>query len=48
MKKLWEVLEKDIQQEGFSEKEMVVYGIVVPLGLVIIMGIAGWLETIFA
>ena len=29
----------------FTTKEVVVYGIVVPVVLVLIMGIAGWMET---
>ena len=33
----------DIKQ--FTKYEIVVYGILVPVGLVLIMGIAGWLET---
>ena len=31
--------------QRFTTKEVVVYGIVVPVVLVLIMGIAGWLET---
>ena len=31
--------------QKFTTKEVVVYGIVVPVVLVIIMGIAGWMET---
>ena len=30
----------------FTKYELVVYGIVLPLGLVLLMGIAGWLETL--
>jgi len=45
MKEFWRIMEKDIHKENFSRKEMVVYGILVPLGFVAIMGIAGWLET---
>lgn len=39
-------MEKDIQKESFSKKEVFVYGILVPLVLIAIMGIAGWLETL--
>ena len=35
----------DETQQKFTTKEVVVYGIVVPVVLVLIMGIAGWLET---
>ena len=30
----------------FTTKEVVVYGIVVPVVLVLIMGIAGWMESL--
>lgn len=46
MKDFFEVMEKDIQKESFSRKEIIVYGILVPLVLIAIMGIAGWLETL--
>ena len=29
----------------FTKYEIIVYGILVPVGLMVIMGIAGWLET---
>lgn len=35
----------DGTQQKFTTKEVVVYGIVVPVVLVIIMGFAGWMET---
>ena len=35
----------DETQQKFTTKEVVVYGIVVPVVLVLIMGIAGWMET---
>lgn len=35
----------DESGKKFTTKEVVVYGIVVPVMLVLIMGIAGWLET---
>lgn len=31
--------------KNFTKHEIVVYGILVPVGLMVIMGIAGWLET---
>lgn len=31
--------------QRFTTKEVVVYGIVVPVVLVLIMGLAGWMET---
>ena len=45
MKEFLRIMEKDYQEEGFSAKEWVVYGIVAPLVLLAIMGIAGWMET---
>ena len=35
----------DETQQKFTTKEVVVYGIVVPVVLVLIMGIAGWMDT---
>ena len=35
----------DETQQKFTTKKVVVYGIVVPVVLVLIMGIAGWMET---
>lgn len=31
--------------KNFTKHEIVVYGILVPVGLTVIMGVAGWLET---
>lgn len=31
--------------KNFTKYEIVVYGILVPLGLMVIMGFSGWLET---
>ena len=46
MEKLFEIMEKDFRKEDFTKKEMVVYGIIVPLALVVIMALAGWLESL--
>ena len=35
----------DESGQKFTTKEVVVYGIVVPVVLVLIMGVAGWIET---
>lgn len=45
MKKLIEIMLKDIKDENFSKREYIVYGILTPLVLVAIMALAGWLET---
>ncbi len=41
MKEFLEIMEKDIMSENFTKKEYVVYGIVAPLVLVPVMGLAG-------
>ena len=35
----------DESGQKFTTKEIVVYGIVVPLVFIMIIGIAGWMET---
>lgn len=46
MKELWRRLMIDEEQgQQYSEREIVVYGLLLPVALVIIMGLAGWLET---
>ena len=45
MEKFIHTMEKDVRKDGFSKKEMVVYGIIVPLAFVLIMGLAGWIEN---
>ena len=37
--------DNDNDKKNFTKYEIVVYGILVPVGLMVIMGIAGWLET---
>ena len=41
MKEFFEIMEKDIMSENFSRMEYVVYGIVAPLVLVLLCGLAG-------
>lgn len=41
MKEFMEIMGKDILSENFTRKEYVVYGIVAPLALIIICGLAG-------
>ena len=40
MKEFFEIMGKDIMNENFTRKEFVVYGIVVPLVLVLVCGLA--------
>ena len=44
MKKLIEIMLRDIAGEGLANKEQIVYGIVASLALVLVCGFAGWLE----
>lgn len=46
MKELWEIMEKDIEKESFTNREAIVYGVISPLVLVAIMVIAGWLDSL--
>lgn len=41
MKEFFEIMGKDILSENFTRKELVVYGIVAPLALVLVCGLAG-------
>lgn len=41
MKEFFEIMGKDIMNENFTRKELVVYGIVAPLVLVLLCGLAG-------
>ena len=41
MKEFLEIMGKDILSENFTKKELVVYGIVAPVVLVIVLGLAG-------
>lgn len=41
MKEFFEIMGKDIMNENFTRKELVVYGIVAPLVLVLACGLAG-------
>lgn len=45
MKEFFEIMLKDINDEHFTRKELVIYGILTPIVLVGIMALAGWLET---
>ena len=46
MREFFEKLMNDDENgQKFTVKEMVVYGFIVPLGLFVLMAIAGWMET---
>lgn len=46
MKEFMDIMEKDIQSENFTKKEIIVFGIIVPALLIAILGIIGWLDSI--
>lgn len=46
MKRFLDVFMKDIISEEFTAKECLVFGVVVPVVLVLIMGFAGWMESL--
>lgn len=43
MKDFWQVFEKDIKSENFTRKEIVIYGIIAPVVLVVACMFADWL-----
>lgn len=48
MKEFFNVMFEDMKQEGFTKKEVMIYGVVVPLGFIVTLGIAGWIEQMLA
>ena len=46
MKELWQVFEKDIKSENFTRKEIIIYGIIAPLALLLVCGFAEWLNQL--
>ena len=45
MKKFFDIMKKDILSEHFTNKELVIYGVLAPIVLFAIMALAGWMET---
>ena len=39
------VLSDDETKHEFTNGEKIMYGVLVPIGLVLIMGVVGWMET---
>ena len=39
---------EDLKQEGFTKKEVMIYGVVVPLAFIATLGIAEWIEQMLA
>lgn len=48
MKEFLKKMKNDVEGEGYTFKEILLYGILVPLILVLLMGVAGWMELAFA
>ena len=46
MKEFVNMLMNDFRLEGFTWKEMLVYGVLVPAILIAIMALAGWMDQI--
>lgn len=44
MRELLKVFEKDIAQENFTHREIVIYGIIAPLVLILICGLAEYIK----
>ena len=43
MRQILDILSKDIEKENFTTKEVIIYGVIAPLALVLVCGFAGWL-----
>ena len=43
MKKFIEIMENDLRTEGFTKKEFWLYGVLLPLCLIVLIGVAGYL-----
>ena len=48
MKEFFNIMFEDMKQEGFTKKEVVIYGVIVPLAFIATLGIAGWIEQMIA
>lgn len=46
IKEIAEVMMKDITNDRFTKREIVIYGVVVPLAFVLVMAVAGTIEAI--
>jgi hypothetical protein len=44
MKAFFEIMMADYRSEGFSRAEWVKYGIIAPIVLVLLCGLASWIE----
>ena len=46
MRKFFEIMEKNIQKDGLTWTDVVVFGVVAPLFFVMMIGFFGWIEKI--
>ena len=46
MKDFWKIMAGDILSENFTMREYLVYGILSPLGMIVIIGLVGWIDAI--
>lgn len=46
MKQLWQVMMKDFQGECFTRKDILAYGILVPLGFIGLVLVENWTKTL--
>lgn len=46
MKEFLKIMGMDILSENFTRKQMVVYGILVPMMFIALMAIAGWMDSV--
>lgn len=44
MKELYDIMMKDFQEENFTLKEWIIYGVVSPIALILLCGIAELIE----
>lgn len=44
MKELYDIMMKDFQEENFTLKEWIIYGVVAPLALILLCGLAELIE----
>jgi hypothetical protein len=46
MKEFLQTMGMDILSENFTRKQMVVYGVIVPVVFIALMAIAGWMDSL--
>lgn len=46
MRKFFEIMEKNIQKDGLTWTDVLVFGVAAPLFFVMVIGFFGWIETL--